>query len=243
MVAKTVNLWKTEYLHEINASKVELLELKNSQEFVYGKHKSLKSEYEKLLQINKKQESEIISLKEQSTILENKQIKDTEKLDAVKQYGRRQNLEIKKVPIVYAEDTNKIVVEVAKSLNVDISTDDISTSHRLPVSTKREKNDDSTSIPIIVRFVSRDVRNKIFANRKLARQLDMKKFYIKDTTNLFINENLTLLRKRLFWKTKQKVKETGYKYICTSNGNIFVRKVDEANPIAVNSKKYLNLIQ
>ena len=243
MMAEAVNLWKTEYLHEINALKVELLELKSSQEFVCSKYDSLKSEYEKLLQTNRKQESEIISLKEQSTALENKQIKDTEKLDAVEQYSRRQNLEIKGVPIVYGEDTNKIVVEVAKSLNVDISTDDISTSHRLPVSTKSEKNDDSTSTPIIVRFVSRDVRNKIYANRKLTRQLDMKKFGIKGTTNLFINENLTLLRKRLFWKTKQKVKEAGYKYIWTSNGNIFVRKVDEANPIAVNSEKDSNLIQ
>ena len=83
------------------------------------------------------------------------------------------------MPIVYGEDTNKIVVEVAKSLNVDISTDDISTFHRLPVSTKPEKNDDSTSTPIIVRFVCGDVRNKIYANRKLTGQLDMKKFGIK----------------------------------------------------------------
>ena len=104
--------------------------------------------------------------------------------------------------------TNKIVVEVAKSLNVSISPDDISTSHRLPVSTKRGKNDDSTSAPIIGLF-SRDVRNKIYANRKFVYQLDMKKIEIKGTTNPFINENLTLLRKRLFWKTKQKVKEAG----------------------------------
>ena len=127
------------YLHEINTLKVELLELKSSQEFVCSKYKSLKSEYEKLLQTNRKQESEIISLKEQSTTLENKKIKNTEKLDAVEQHGRRQNLEIKGMPIVYGEDTNKIVVEVARSLNVDISTDDISTSHRLPISTKCEK--------------------------------------------------------------------------------------------------------
>ena len=111
------------------------------------------------------------------------------------------------MPIVYREDTNKIVVEVARSLNVDISTNDISTSHRLPVSTKREKNDDSTSTPTIVRFVSQDVCNKMYANRKLNHQLDMKKFGIKDTTNLFINENLTLLRKRLFWKIKQRLRK------------------------------------
>ena len=106
-----------------------------------------------------------------------------------------------------------------------------------------KKNDDSTSTPIIVRFVSRDICNKIYANRKLTRQLDMKKFGNKGRTNLFINENLTLLRKKLFWKTKQKVKEAGYKYIWISNGNIFERMVDEANPIDVNSEKDLNLIQ
>ena len=83
MLAEAVYLWKTEYLHEINALKVELLELKSSQEFACGKYESLKSEYEKLLQTNRKQECEIISLKEQSTALENKLIKDTKKLDAV----------------------------------------------------------------------------------------------------------------------------------------------------------------
>ena len=48
---------------------------------------SLKSEYEKLFQTNRKQESEIISLKKQSIVLENKQIKDTGKLNAVEQYA------------------------------------------------------------------------------------------------------------------------------------------------------------
>ena len=85
MAAEAVNLWKNEYLHEINALKVELLELKSSQELVCSKFESLKSEYEKLFQTNRKQESEIISLKEQSTVLENKQIKGTEKLNAVEQ--------------------------------------------------------------------------------------------------------------------------------------------------------------
>ena len=43
------------------------------------------------------------------------------------------------MPIAYGEDTNKIVVEVDKSLKVNISTDDIPTSHHLLVSTNREK--------------------------------------------------------------------------------------------------------
>ena len=169
MAAKEVNLWKTDYLNEINALKVELLELKSSQEFVCSKYESLKSEYEKLPYSRLIESKNLNSKKKQSSVLKNKQIKDVEELDAVEQDGKRQNLEKKEVPIAYREDTNKIVglVEVDKSLNVNISTDDMSTSQRLPVSTKCEKNDDSTSIPIIVRFVTRDVCNKIYANRKL----------------------------------------------------------------------------
>ena len=167
MVAEAVNLWKSEYLHEINALKAELLELKSSQEFACNKYESLKTEYENLLQTNRRQEYEIISLEEQSTVLENKQIKDTKKLYAIEQNDRRQNLEIKRVPIASEEETNKIVVEVAKSLNVNISLDEISTPHHLPASTKRENNVDSNSTSIIVSLVSRNVRHKIYANRKL----------------------------------------------------------------------------
>ena len=73
-------------MHEINAFQLELLKFKSSQEFGCSKYESLKSEYKKLLQAKKKQETEIIFLKEQSTILEKKQIEDTKKLDAVEQY-------------------------------------------------------------------------------------------------------------------------------------------------------------
>ena len=154
---------------------MEVIELKSNQNFVCSKYDKLTSEYEKVLQTNKNQETEFISPKEQSTALQNKQTKDTKEFYAKKQNGRRKNFQIKGEHITNGEDTNKIVVETAKSLNINFSSEDMSTLHRLPVSTKRKKNDDSTYAPVIVRFVSRDVRNKIYANRKLTRQLDLKK--------------------------------------------------------------------
>ena len=45
--------------------------------------------------------------------------------------------------------------------------------------------------------------------------------------NLYINENLTQRRKRLFWLTKQKAKELGYSFIWTNNGQIYVRETEE----------------
>ena len=74
-----------------------------------------------------------------------KAIKDADKIDALEQYGRRQNLEIVGIPEKANEDTNKIVIEVAKLLKVDIAVEHIFTSHRLPA--KRKLNDDKDLVP------------------------------------------------------------------------------------------------
>ena len=137
--------------------------------------------------------------------LKNTSIKETEKIDNLEQYGRRQNLKIAGVPVQDGEDTNAVVMEVAKLLDVDILPSHISTSYRLPKKIGQTGNVICTP-PIIVRITNRDIRNKIYANRKQTRTLDLKKFSVSDTNNIFINKNLTQSRKRLFWKTKQRAK-------------------------------------
>ena len=42
-------------------------------------------------------------------------------MDVLKQYGRRQNLEISGIPVKEGENTNKLVIEVAKLANVELS--------------------------------------------------------------------------------------------------------------------------
>ena len=163
------------------------------------------------------------------------------KVDAIEPYGRRQNLEIVGIPYVEGENTNEIVTEVAKLIEVDVKPEDISTSHRLPV---RSSPDNSTRKPpaIIVRLVGRDIRNKIFANRKLTRNLDLEKISVKGTEQLFINENLTQQRKKLLWLAKQKMKATDFKFIWTSNGSTFVRKSVTSDPINIKLADDLELI-
>ena len=133
---------------------------------------------------------------------EGRGVKEEEKVDAIEQYGRRQNLEITGIKVRDGEDTNKIVVEVAKLMNVETLCGSISTSHRLPTKPKRNNNDQADAPPpappsIIVCFISRDVRNKIYENRKLLRNADLFKFSVDDTKAIFINENLTHNRKKI----------------------------------------------
>jgi len=63
---------------------------------------------------------------------------------------------------------------------------------------------------------SRYKRNQFYENRFKAK--DITEFPVEDMNELYINEkNLTQRRKRLFWKTKQMIKELDYK-IWMNNG-------------------------
>ena len=242
LVAQAIAVWKKEYQLEIETLRAEVREIKESQAFIYNQYDSLKAEYDKLIEVNTLQKEEISNLKSQAAALKTQEIKDSIKVDELEQYGRRQNLEIVGVPEKEDENTNAIVLEVAKMLDVDIMSSHISTSHRLPKKKASSRNNSGSS-PIIVRFTSRDIRNQIYANRKKARFVDLKNFSVSDTKNIFVNENLTPTRKQLFWKTKQEVKNNSWKYIWTHNGNVFVKKDDNASITAIKNELDLNLIK
>ena len=242
LVAQAIAVWKKEYQLEIETLRAEVIEIKESQAFICNQYDSLKAEYDKLIEVNTLQKEEISNLKSQAAALKTQEIKDSIKVDELEQYGRRQNLEIVGVPEKEDENANAIVLEVAKMLDVDIISSHISKSHRLPKK-KASCRNNSGSSPIIVRFTSRDIRNQVYANRKKARFVDLKNFSVSDTKNIFVNENLTPTRKQLFWKTKQEVKNNSWKYIWTHNGNVFVKKDDNASITAIKNELDLNLIK
>ena len=160
-----------------------------------------------------------------------------EKLDRLEQYGHRQNLEIVGIPVQDGENTNAIVIEVAKLLDVNLTPEQISTSHRLPA-----KNRENLSPPIIACFTNRDIRNKIYANRKATRTASLVNFSVPGTEKIYVNENLTRPRKNLFWQIKQKAKNVGFRFYWITNGNIFVKQFDQAEVIAIKNENDLNLI-
>ena len=147
--------------------------MKRSQDFISTQYDKLEDEYSKLTETNKKQEAELKKLKAESYEMRAQGAKEAFKLDALEQYGRRQNFEIVGIPVTSNEDTNAIVREIAKLWRVTIVSKDISTSHRLQTKSK------SNPPPIIVRFVNRDVRNRIYSNHKNARNADFTKLSIK----------------------------------------------------------------
>ena len=230
---KAVEEWKAQYDSEILALKMELEEVKKSQDLINSQYESLKEKCDKLIVTNQKQEIVIKELKAQSTTLKSSNEKEKEKVNALEQYGRRRNLEIVGVPLKEGENTNEIAIEVAKMLYVSLTPDQISTSHRLQTRPKPTNSEPAASPPIIVRFLSRDVRNQLCADRKLARTANLQEFSLQGAMNVYINENLTQSRKKLFWQAKQKAIASNFKFYWTVNGNVYVRKSSDSDSLLI----------
>ena len=143
--------------------------------------------------------------------------------DEQEQYSRRECLEIHGIPKLVKEDTNDLVVKVGSLINVKIDPNDISVSHRLPTKNKGRKDN---TVPIIVRFIKRDVRDQLYSSRRL-----LKDHTIDDiglgrlgSYKIFIQESLTSKKKELFKKCLKFKKENRFKFIWTSYGTIYLRK-------------------
>ena len=82
----------------------------------------------------------------------------------MEQCSRRECLEIKGIPVLEGEDTNKLVMNVGELVGVEIEQDHISVSHRLPSSSKYKSKKSEPAI--IVKFVRRDVKERFYKSRK-----------------------------------------------------------------------------
>ena len=206
--------------------KLEITQLKESQDFLSNKYDELKTEFKQLNVINRKQETELCKLKNNSIEIKNNVNHEREKFENLEQYGRRQNLEFVGIPYEKNENLNQIFSDLAEKIGVPIKGEDISIPHRLKASqnAKPEKPPN-----VIVRYTNQRIRNKIYQSRSAAKSIN--NFPVQQMTRFFINENLTNAKKEPFWKTKQRARELGYHYIWINNGKIYIRKSQEYDSI------------
>ena len=132
--------------------------------------------------------------------------KTEEQLEALEQYGRRDNLEIHNIPRTKNERTNEIVKKIATTLNVKLDDHDLFSSHRLYSNQTPKPNSPDINLTqteaeanehplIIVRFVNWDKRNEIIAKRLRPKSASNPTSGRK--TDFITKENLTKFRKML----------------------------------------------
>ena len=142
------------------STKADLDEIKKSQEFLGGKFDDLVKEVKELHLENDNLRLSNTQLSEQVKRLEKSVLVSEGEVEQVKQYIRRDILEIHGedgVPITEDENINLIVQKVVElaDLLMTFEQSEISISHCLP-------SRQGQIPPIIIKFVRRDMRDKIY---------------------------------------------------------------------------------
>ena len=157
-------MWAKEFLpnirkeirKEIDSLKASLLDLKKrfdeiekSQSFLSQKYDTMISAIKDVKEHNEGVKSQIKEIREDIGKLGNDGFNVEVNLDELKQYARRDGLEITGIPVVPNDSPASLVKEMSETMGVNLNGNDISIAHRLPP-TKKVKD------RLIVKFTRRE---------------------------------------------------------------------------------------
>lgn len=129
--------------------------------------------------------------------------------DSLEQYSRRNSVRISGIPVEENEDTDKIVLELADTMDVSLNISNLDRTHRIGPTKKRKRD-------IIVKFATYRARQKLITERKKLRDMP-------DLDTVYINEDLTMARSKLLYDARRLVKAKLLKSAYSSDGRIFVK--------------------
>ena len=119
------------------------------------------------------------------------------------QYGRRNNLKMTGIPDdVEDEDLEEKVIKILDKIEVNVTSKDIEACHRVG---KSRNNSTKT----IIHFVNRKFAKKALVNRKSLRNIDKSSIGLSNSSDIFINENLTPTNSKLAFHCR-KLKREGF---------------------------------
>ncbi len=206
------------------STKDDLEEVKKSQNFLNTKFEELIISVAELKQENKALRTESSQLRARVALLERAVADSESDTESIKQYLRRDLIEIHGVPVNRGEDTNSLVKDVVKLADptIELNNPDISISHRLPAT-------DGFIAPIIAKFTRRDTRDRIMSVKKNLRHKSAWDLGFDSETSLYINESLTPKCRLLLKEVRHYKRNYNFKYVWSKQGKIYLRKDDSSS--------------
>ena len=150
--------------------------------------------------------------------------------DDLEQYTRKYNLEFHGISEEKEEDIEEHIVKLGSILNVNINKSDIDICHRMK--SRRSPR------PIIARFASHKVKQSFYFAKKRLKNADLSQAF-PNTDRIYINENLTAQRRKLFKEVRDFQKEHNWNSAWTIDGKIFVKKDIYSKPLKIVSENDL----
>lgn len=154
----------------------------------------------------------------------NREMKDVRRqLVELKQYSRKNNLELKGVPFTESEDLKETLKQITTRLGVDVPSQDIDVVHRVA----------SKGLPnIIVKFNSRSTRDSVLQAAKKNR-LNTAMLGFATNEPIYINEHLCPENKVFLGKAISAKREKNWKFAWVSDGKILMRKSEKAKVLHI----------
>ena len=180
------------FIKHSRMTKSDLDDIKKSQDFLGSKFDGLAASVNELRAENKELRQGNQILQERVAELEKQSVTAELDVEQIKQYLRRDLLEIHGVPVTPDENTNNIVQKVVQLIYPDFNLDEseISTSHRLPAS-------EGYIQPIIAKFTRRSTRDMIYHKKRQLRSKSSLGLGFQQENSLYINESLTFLQSQI----------------------------------------------
>lgn len=218
-VLRTVNIIRTylrgDMLELVKAAVTEVMD---------SRFKNLQDEYARL-------STENAELRARVSTLENS-------VEEAEQYSRRNNLRITNIPERDSEETDQIILNVARALNSDISPSDIDRSHRVGKPKSGKHRD------ILVKFATYRARQRMYTMRSSLKDSEF--------DGVFLYEDLTKVRSKLLYEARVKVKGDFLQAAWSADGKLFVKDFKDkvyrlinsadiakyCSPVAVKRDKY-----
>ena len=205
-----------ELLEENRAMRRQYEELKESLDFNNAELTSLKKENKELKEKVSSLEKSLSEVRADVDILYEDLGTVITQVDDVEQYTRKHNLEIHGIAETADEDIAENVVKLGKVVNVHISPSDIDICHRMG---PRNSNGPK---PIIVRFKSHKKKTELYKARKHLKSVSLNQ-YFHATNVVYINKNLTYLRRKLFAKVRKFKKDNHWHSAGTLDGKVSIK--------------------
>ena len=153
-------------------------------------------------------------------------------LNDLRQYSRRNSVRIYNPGWIEVphEDTNKMVLELAWNLGVELHDWQIDRSHRVGKSHAQRQR------PILVKFIGYGPRRALYEAGQNMRKDRWRPVHLRD---VFINEDLTRETSGMFFKARSAKKEGTINAAITRDGRVMVRTHPGSNFIEIKTEEQL----
>lgn len=152
------------------------------------------------------------------------------RIDNLEQAALSLSVEINGIPLAQPDNLDDIAQKIGSTISCSISPDDWTKIYRQ----YRQSNQDKPP-SIIIFFKEASKRDEFLTAARKNRGLTTTKLGLIGNENfVFVNEHLTMARKKLFYTAKLFKSTNGFKYLWTSKGKIYLRKNDGSQAINVN---------